>query len=226
MNATSMTVILIVMSMSIAAWALLSGGMYAIFQKVITMLPHRCRSFIAKKSGVRLSREFISPVANIKERVRHGNVDKEIYEAICYVRNIISARKGKGVSAETLLSRLAERKTVLQGAYRRALSLNRLGRSDDLVRMFAEDAGTKSAQDFIRIIVRWDLISPEKLASTLLSYQSSMKEMRTTAIKRKTEVLSDLLFLPVITNVMLIFVNFILIAYFLGQKDLLVRMFL
>jgi hypothetical protein len=193
--------------MGMTAWILLTGG------------------FVIKRK-VRLSRELISPVANIKERIRHGSVDKEIYEAICYVRNIISSRKDKGISAESLLTRLAERRSVLQGAYRRALSLNRLGRSDDLVQMFSEDARTKSAQDFIRIIVRWDLISPEKLASTLLSYQSAMKEMRTTAIKRRTEVLSDLLFLPVITNVMLIFVNFVLVAYFLGQKDLLVRMFL
>ncbi|MDR0356882.1 MAG: hypothetical protein LBH63_00675 [Clostridiales Family XIII bacterium] len=161
----------------------------------------------------------------LRERYRHEKADREIFEAISFIRNIVAARKGDRIPADLLLEQLAQSDGVLKPAYIKALSLLRVNRKAEMVAVFSDAAGTNAARDFIRIIVRWDEVSPEKLSSTLLSYQSAMKEMRTTELKRKNELLSDMVFFPVVVNVLVVFMNFIFVAYFIEQRDLLRELF-
>ncbi|MDR2156320.1 MAG: hypothetical protein LBO81_00860 [Clostridiales Family XIII bacterium] len=163
--------------------------------------------------------------SRFRERLRGEKVDREIFEAIGFVRNIVAARKGDRIPADSLLEQLARSDGELKPAYLKALSLLRVNRKTEMVTAFSEVAGTGAARDFIRIIVKWDEVSPEKLASTLLSYRNAMQEMRTTELKRKNELYSDLVFLPVVVNVLAVFMNFIFVAYFIEQKDLLNQLF-
>jgi hypothetical protein len=164
-------------------------------------------------------------VDRLRERRRREKADREIFEAIGFVRNLIAARKGDRVSADLLLEELARMDGSLKPVYLKALSLLRVNRKAEMSAYFSETAGTEAARDFIRIIVQWDDVSPQKLSSTLLSYQNTMKERRTTELKRKNELYSDLVFFPVVANVMAVFMNFIFIAYFIEQKDLLSQLF-
>jgi hypothetical protein len=152
-------------------------------------------------------------------------VNREIFDAISFIRNIIAARKGDRIPADLLLEQLAQTEGVLRPAYLKALSLLRVNRKAEMVAHFSDTAGTGMARDFIRIIVRWDDVSSDKLSSTLLSYQNTMKEIRTTDLKRKNELYSDMVFFPVVVNVLAVFMNFIFIAYFVEQKDLLNQLF-
>ena len=167
----------------------------------------------------------VSPFSVAKEAIRKEKVNREIFEAIGFIRNLIAAKKGMDISADLLLEQLSEEDGVLKPAYSKALSLLRVNKKTEMVEVFAAMAGTKFADDFIRIVIRWDKVSPEKLASTLLSYQSAMKEIRTTKLKKKAEVLSDLVFLPVVANVIFIFINFIIVGYFLGQREFMEQVF-
>ena len=166
-----------------------------------------------------------SPLGRIKRRIRREITDREIFEAIGFLRNLIAADRGGKISADSLLEQLAARECSLRSAFAKALSLLRVNRKDEMIKYFSEAGDTAMSRDFIRMIVGWDDVSPDKLASTLLSYQNTMKEMRTTELKRRNEILSDLVFFPVIANVLAVFMNFIFIAYFIGQADLLQQMF-
>ncbi|MDD3169457.1 MAG: hypothetical protein PHC91_08380 [Eubacteriales bacterium] len=68
-------------------------------------------------------------------------------------------------------------------------------------------------------------VEPRELLETLLSYEKSMKAVRLTDQKRKDEVISDLIYFPVVINILVIFINFIYVAYFLDQREML-QMFL
>ena len=166
-----------------------------------------------------------NPFSIMKETIRKDSVNREIFEAIGFTRNIIASKVGSEISADHLLEQLALEKSILQPAYLKALSLLRVNKKVEMIDEFSEMAGTKFASDFIRIIIRWETISPEKLASTLLSYQSAMKEIQTTKLKKKAEVLSDLVFLPVVANVIFIFINFIIVGYFLSQREFMEQVF-
>jgi hypothetical protein len=170
------------------------------------------------------AREGLS-ASRFRERRRREQADREIFDAIGFVRNIIAARKDARIPADLLLEQLAQSEGALKPAYLKALSLLRVNRKTEMIASFSEMAGSGAARDFIRIIVQWDDVSPEKLSSTLLSYRNTMKEMRTTELKRKNEVYSDAVFFPVVVNVLAVFMNFIFIAYFIEQKELLTQLF-
>ena len=69
--------------------------------------------------------------------------------------------------------------------------------------------------------VQWDEIDPKQVLETLQSHQKSIREARLTIQKRRDETVSDLIYLPVVVNIMLIFINFIYIGYFIDQREML-----
>lgn len=151
--------------------------------------------------------------------------DLEIYEAISYLRNTASlGGRGPG-SADTVIEQLAERRGRLQPVYMRMLQLLRLNRKEAAAEYFGQEVDTPMGRDFGRLLIQWDELEPKALTETLVSHQRNLKEVRMTARKRKDEMISDLIYLPVILNVMLIFVNFIYVAYFIDQKDVLSALF-
>jgi hypothetical protein len=174
------------------------------------------------KSGVslgdKIGRALLRPQNN--ERA-----DRGVFEAIGTVRNIIASSGDAHIPADALFEQLARTEGYLAPAFRRALSLLRVNRKDEMTRRFAEEVSTPMAGDFIRILARWDDVSPEKLSSTLLSYQSAIKESRTTAIKRRSEIYSDLVYLPAVLNVLVVLMNFIFVSYYIEQRDLFAKLF-
>ncbi|MDR0851812.1 MAG: hypothetical protein LBN36_04905 [Clostridiales Family XIII bacterium] len=182
-------------------------------------LPFRVRA------GQVLLRVKHTAFGRVNGRIRDERVDREIFDAIALIRNLVASGKGASVSADALLEQFAQGDGLLKTAYAKALTCLRRNRKDRMIECFTEEAGTAVASDFIRIIARWDEVTPEKLASTLQSYQNAMKEMRTTALKRRSEFMSDVVFFPVIINVLVVFMNFIYVAYYLEQKELLDQLF-
>jgi hypothetical protein len=156
---------------------------------------------------------------------RDERANREIFEAICTARNTIAASGGAHVTADVLFEQFARSGGELAPAFGRALALLRVNRKDEMARRFAEEVNTPAAADFIRIIARWDDVSPEKLSSTLFSYQSAIKEARTTALKRRNEIYSDLIYFPAVLNVLTVLMNFIFVSYYIEQRDLFDKLF-
>jgi hypothetical protein len=129
------------------------------------------------------------------------------------------------MSADLVIQRLSENRGMLQPVYLKTLRLLRMNRRAEAEKCFAEAVGGRG-RDFVRILIQWDEIEPKELASTLISYQKSLKESRITAKKKKDEMISDLIYVPVVVNVMVIFMNFIYVAYFVEQKEMFSRMFM
>jgi hypothetical protein len=159
------------------------------------------------------------------ERMRRERREREIYEAISFLRNVTAVGMSKHMSADMALQKLSESSGVLQPAYARALSLLRLNKREDAERCFGMAAGGSLAKDFIRVVLQWDEVDPRELTASLISYQKSAKEMRITAQKKRDELISDLIYVPVVVNILVVFMNFIFVAYFLEQRDMLKSMF-
>jgi hypothetical protein len=161
----------------------------------------------------------------LREHMQKDKKDREIYEAISFLRNVTAVGMGGSMSADLALQRLSENKGVLQPAYAKTLGLLRLNKRDEAARQFGEAVDGGLGLDFIRVVLQWDDIDPGELTASLISYQKSLKEMRVTARKKRDELLSDLIYVPVIANILLIFLNFIFIAYFVEQRDMLSGLF-
>jgi hypothetical protein len=191
-------------------------------------LPVRRRLFVLDRGRERARRAGEGLRFRIKaarELLQKERKDREIYEAISFLRNITAVGMSGSMSADLALQRLAENRGLLQPAYAKTLGLLRLNRRDEAAQKFGEAAGEGLGLDFIRVVLQWDDIDPRELTASLISYQKSLKEMRVTARKKRDELLSDLIYIPVIVNILLIFVNFIFIAYFVEQRDMLRDLF-
>ncbi len=151
--------------------------------------------------------------------------DREIYEAISFMRNIISLNRDKQVSSDYIIENLSQKEGVLQEIYIKMLSLLRINKKKDAEMVLIEKLETPIGKEFGGLLIKWDDIMPAELSEILLSHQKSIKEMNLTKQRRRDETISDILYFPVIINVVLIFINFIYVGYFIDQKELLQVMF-
>ncbi|MBE6032279.1 MAG: hypothetical protein E7224_03705 [Clostridiales bacterium] len=176
-----------------------------------------CRkNFSAEGSGM---------ISKALRKQEQEKMDGEIYEDISFLRNLTVMGPGRQAGADYMIEQLSLRRGRLQAIYGRMLHLLRQNQRGEAVQYFSAKVGTPISGDFARLLVQWDDIDPRELLETLLSHQKNIKEVRITTQKRRDEMISDLIYLPAVLNVMLIFINFIYVAYFIDQRDLLTMFF-
>jgi len=157
-------------------------------------------------------------------------VQKELYSALSVLRNHASADSGNGapgacVTTDYILEQFAQTEGVLKEAYAGALRLLRSGRGAEAAGFFAAAADVDLARDFIMLVLDWDAVPSHKLKRTVSAFQNALRETRTTELIRKNEVMSDLVYLPVVAGVLIVFVNFIYVGFLAEQRTLLTELF-
>lgn len=152
---------------------------------------------------------------------REKKMDREIFESITFLRNLASLEKGRSSSTDFIIEQLSEYNGLLQPIFIKMLNLLRINRPKEAAALFAQKAGTPAGRDFAGLLIQWDRLEPGELLETLLSYEKSMKAVRLTDQRRRDEIISDLIYFPVVLNILVIFINFIYVAYFLDQKEML-----
>jgi hypothetical protein len=160
------------------------------------------------------------PSAHRKERV-----DRELYAALGILRNYARSSGGARTTTDAILEQFAGTDGVLREAFAGCLRMLRTGREQAAVEFFTTRAESDMARDFMMLLMEWDRIAPERLTDTINSFRTAMKETRTTELLRKNEGMSDLVYLPVVVGVLVIFMNFVYIAYFVEQKEMLAELF-
>lgn len=162
---------------------------------------------------------------DLKKASRTRRVEKEIYEAISFLRNILTLNAGKEVRGDVLMEKLAARKGVLQPVYGKMLGLTRLNRASEAVLAFNDSACPTSGKELASLLIKWDEMNPDELGEILISIQRAARERRTTEQKKRDELISDLVYLPVVLNVLVIFINFLYVSFFLDQQEMLMQFF-
>jgi hypothetical protein len=110
---------------------------------------------------------------------------------------------------------------LLRPIFIKMLNLLRINQPNEAAELFSEMTGTRAGRDFAVLLIKWDQLNPPELVENLLSYEKSMKSIRITAQKRRDEIISELIYFPAVLNILIIFINFIYVAYFIEQKEML-----
>lgn len=152
---------------------------------------------------------------------RGDRIDREIYDSISFLRNIIALGNGRRVGADYVIEQLSQKDGTLQQVYIRVLRFLRLGKQDDAIKAFSQEAFTQAGIEFGSMLLRWDALDPVELNEVLISQQKSIKEAKSTAQRKQDEIVSELLYFPVVLNVFVIFINFIVVGYFMEQQQML-----
>ena len=159
----------------------------------------------------------------MKER-RRRRVEAEIYEGISMLRNLISLG-GANPGTDKAVQILSEKNGCLRPAYLGFLAKLRLNRKEEALEAFTDAAGAPRAREFAGLLLKLDELSGSELNEILISHQKSIKEARITEQRRFDETVSDLIYLPAVLNVVVVFVNFIYIAYLMQQREILNMLF-
>lgn len=155
------------------------------------------------------------------EKGKREKSDVEIYQAVSFMKNIIAIGGSKTINSDSLIEQLAFHKGHLSTTYSGMLHFLRQNQRDEALMYFTDSIGSKASESFARLLIQWDEIEPRQLQETLVSLQNSIKEDRVTALKKRDEAISDLIYLPVVVNIILVFLNFIYVSYFIEQKEML-----
>ena len=164
------------------------------------------------------------PLKKLAEKQKEERAEKEIVQGISYLRNAAAMGRGDRMSTELLLSELATASNYLSDVYYSMANYLRLGDGEAALRTMEERVKTSIAKDYGRLILQWEKLAPSLLMETLTSYQKAMEQVRLTKQKKWDEFISDLVYFPVIMNVMLILINFIYVAYFIDQRNSILTM--
>jgi len=212
-----------------------SAGIFTlVFQAAppLRRLPEERRfsAMFLREALVRAAMAAGKRVLALRSVKRRELVQKELYSALSVLRNHASADGGDGapgacVTTDYILEQFSQTEGVLKEAYAGALRLLRSGRGAEAIGYFSAAADVELARDFIMLVLDWDAVPSYKLKQTVGAFQNALRETRTTELIRKNEVLSDLVYLPVVAGVLIVFVNFIYVAYFAEQRALLTELF-
>ena len=204
-----------------------SAGVFALTLKIT---PRKIRFTEQRRFSADIVRRTLTTInksaAYLRTAKKEELVCKELYTALSILRNHASA-DGPGVSVTTdyILEQFAQNEGVLAKNFAGALRFLRTGRRNEAIEYFTTAAGVELARDFIMLVLDWDAVPPHKLTKTIVAFQNALKETRTTKLIKRNEALSDLVYLPVVACVLVIFVNFIYVAYFAEQRALLAELF-
>ena len=151
--------------------------------------------------------------------VRREMLLGELSESLAYVKNLVVLGRGGSISAELLLTELAETSKGLSPAFTdmaHYLHMNERARAEKVL----DSAVPGSyARDIGIFLAGWADIAPADLLSNVEMFQTALREDRLTRQKKRDELVSDLIYLPVVANCMTVLLNFIYIAYFIPQRE-------
>jgi len=150
---------------------------------------------------------------------------RELAEALSYIRNLVILGRGESMSGELLMEELSELTELLSPAFAdmaHSLHVNdRRRASSALARLMRESL----AADVGAFLAGWEDIEPEELLSSLEAYRSALRDARETELRKRDEMLSDLIYFPVVANAMAVLLNFIYVGYFIEQREALSILF-
>ena len=177
------------------------------------------KKVLAKKSDINLKstlalkhRLFASRIPGNKNAMA-----REVEDSLGYIKNIAILGRTSEISGESLLSELSDSSEKLKPLFGEMARYMRMGDKKDALAIFAKKTGLPIGIG--EILTGWDELPPSEVTKTVDAYISMLREERKTARKKKDELISDLVYFPVVLNCMMVLLNFVNVAFFIEQRE-------
>ena len=180
----------------------------------------RIRALAGKGMDAAKSSGPVKALQTASARRHKEKLKDELSESLSYTRNIAILGSRNRISAGALLSALAGQAVLLKPVFldmAHALNLNDRERASRALYSVLREPYAKDIGSFL---ASWEDIDPEGMLQTLEVYRSMLREERITRIRKRDELMSDIIYFPVVIDCMVVLLNFLYVAYFLQQKEL------
>ena len=164
-------------------------------------------------------------VKNIKTENRKAKLDKELLQALSYIRNNIILGSESGISSEILMQELAEISDGLRPAFLTMGQYLHINDKENAAEVLYKYFGNGFSKDLGRVLSGWEDIPPEDLLETIEIYVDTLREENLERKRQNDEIISDIIYFPVVMNAMLVMYDFVYVAYFIEQQKLFEQLF-
>ena len=146
-------------------------------------------------------------------------MQRDLAESLSYIKNLVVIGRGANMSAQLLLEELSELSKDLGPVFLSMARCVQLFDKQTAAQQLYDALPFSYAKDIGEFLAGWEDVPPADLLNTVEVYRSALREDRLTKQKRRDEMVSDLVYFPVVVNAMAVLMNFIYVAYFLQQKE-------
>ena len=160
-------------------------------------------------------------VGRLRSETDKDRMLSELSSALAYIRNMAVLGRSSDISAEELLAELESVTKLLRPAFGIMRELLQTGEKKKAGTILYTATGENCAKDIGVFLAAWEDVRPGDLAKTIDIYRSALTGARYTRLRRRDEIISDIVYIPVVINCAAVLLNFLYIAYFLEQKELL-----
>ncbi|MBQ1418859.1 MAG: hypothetical protein IIY95_05560 [Firmicutes bacterium] len=146
-------------------------------------------------------------------------MQRDLAESLSYIKNLVVIGRGENMSAQLLLEELSELSKDLGPVFLSMARCVQLFDKQTAAQQLYDALPFSYAKDIGEFLAGWEDVPSADLLNTVEVYRSALREDRLTKQKRRDEMVSDLVYFPVVVNAMAVLMNFIYVAYFLQQKE-------
>lgn len=162
----------------------------------------------------------------IFRKIEREKKDMELLGAMSLLKNLLVQQRHNPLGADYIIDYLASDARLTKPAYLKMLNYLRLSRKEDAINAFIQDINTDISKDIAGLLIQLDHLNPAELEEAIISRQNFVREVKHTKNKKKDELISDLIYVPILVTVIIVLVNFVMIGYIIDQKDLLTLMYI
>lgn len=155
----------------------------------------------------------------IKTSAASRKMMTEISDCLSFVKNIIMTGRSSGISSQMLLEDLSDISELLSPVFLDMARFMSMNEKNLAVQRMKSAAGGGIAEDVGRFLVGWEELPPEDLLDTVNMYIDTIREDQKTKKRRRDELVSDMIYIPVVLNCMAVLLNFIFVAFFIEQRE-------
>lgn len=152
----------------------------------------------------------------LKQSYRH-KVDNEIYRAISQLKNISIMHMDKSMRADYIIAQIMKFTEITKPIFSRTLYIWHVDNERKACEYFRSAIGTELGGELANIIEKLDRLKPHELTQQLDLYQENARRVRSTYNLKKNEILSNIIFIPIIASAFVVLLNFVVITVFLDQ---------
>ena len=193
------------------------AGVFCLFRKNPWSLKERAETGFGKR--VMKGSEIKGVLGALKALFLKEPLMREISEVLGYVRNIAILGRSSDISAQLLLEELSDISGILKPVFGEMSRYMSVSDKKSAAGCFAKNTGLKISKGMGEFLAGWDDVKPSEILETVDAYQSLLSGERLTAAKRKSEIISDLVYFPVVINCMLILLDFVYVSFFVEQQE-------
>jgi len=134
------------------------------------------------------------------------------------LKNLVVQQRDNPLGADYIIKYVGDNAKLTQNAYWLMLNKLRLNKTKEAEEAFIECIGTDLAKEMANLLVDLDRLNPADLEESILSRQNYIREVKKTKLIRRGQLSSDIAYIPVVISLIWVFMNFVVIAFYLQEK--------